>query len=47
MAGRSLRKKLLKDGNPAVRSMEFPESKLMGSVQGEGLEQETVQQRRE
>jgi hypothetical protein len=47
MAGRSLRKQLLKDGNPAVRSMEFPESKLMGSVQGEGLEQETVQQRRE
>lgn len=44
---KSLRDKLLLDKNPAVRSMVFPESNFLGSVKGEGLDEEVIQKRKE
>eukprot|EP01043_Picozoa_sp_COSAG02_P015315 COSAG02_NODE_650_length_18912_cov_23.728698_10_plen_1024_part_00 len=46
-AFKALREKLLADGNPAVRSMTFPESAFLGSVQGQGMDDEVISKRKE
>lgn len=46
-AFKALRDKLLADGNPAVRSMTFPESAFLGSVQGQGMDDEVISKRKE
>jgi hypothetical protein len=46
-AFKSLRDKLVEDNNPAVRSLDFPESAFLGSVQGEGMDGETITKRKE
>eukprot|EP01043_Picozoa_sp_COSAG02_P034093 COSAG02_NODE_2365_length_9052_cov_11.510779_3_plen_1026_part_00 len=46
-AFKALRDKLLADGNPAVRSMTFPESAFLGSVQGQGMDDDVISKRQE
>ena len=45
-AFKALRSTLLSDGNPAIRSTEFPASMTLGSITGQGLDVEVVHKRK-
>jgi hypothetical protein len=44
---KTLRKNLLTDGNPAVKSIDFPSSERFGSLKGEGLDAGVIEHRKD